>query len=84
MMNTEAIITKSEITESGLYVEVVCGNTSAAIAIYADSVRVICSNASHKAWRGFGRSFPSVAEAVNAYKSPAMKAAILAADYLNH
>jgi hypothetical protein len=43
-------------------------------------VRVCCQNAAHRTWRtGAGKLFPTIAEAVAGYKSPAMKAIIRAA-----
>jgi len=39
-------------------------------------VRVLCHNASHKAWRGSGRGFDSISDALAAYKKPEMKAMI--------
>ena len=39
-------------------------------------VDVLCMNASHRAWRGMGRTFGSWTEAKAAYKSADMKAMI--------
>lgn len=80
----QVTITDSKLTNHALYVEATCGTTSALIAIRAERIQVICQNASHKVWRGAGKHFNSVAEAVANYKSPAMKAIIAAADALNH
>lgn len=78
VITTEVI--RSKVT---LYVTASCGKTSALICVEKDGVRVICKNASHRVWRGSGRFFSSVALAVEAYRSPAMKAIILAAEKLN-
>jgi hypothetical protein len=86
-MKTEtalASLTEISFTETGLYAQAICGNVSALVVIEESGwVRVICQNAAHKAWRGFGRRFPTVAEAIAAYKKPEMKAIIAAVDLRN-
>jgi hypothetical protein len=79
-------INSSEIlrTELAIYFTATSGKTKALVAITEDRVQVICINASHLTWKfGAGRFFQTVADAVAAYKKPAMKAIILAADKLN-
>ena len=39
---------------------------------------IVESNASHKAWRGMGRKFNTLAAAIAHYKTPAIKAALQA------
>ena len=79
----QATVTEIKITETGLYAEATCGKVSACVCINEIYVRVICYNAAHKAWRGFGRVFQTVAEAIAAYKTPEMKAIIAAVDARN-
>lgn len=70
----------SEKTENGQYISVADGNKSATIYVSALAVPLpvaVCqSNASHKAWGGNGKHFPSLEAALAAYKSSFMKAAI--------
>jgi hypothetical protein len=67
--------------ESGKFFEANCGKTSAYVWFgkFTGSINVCCKNASHKAFRGTGRTFWSIEEALAAYKSPEMKAIINAA-----
>lgn len=78
------VIQQTSLTDSGLYVSATCGNTSALISIHAHGIRVICQNASNRVWKGAGRFFATVADAVAGYKKSDMKAMILAADAINH
>ena len=87
-MNTtemQATVTEINITDTGIYANAFCGNVSACVVIAADHVRVISQNAAHthKPWRGAGRAFATVAEAIAAYKSQEMKAIIAAVDRRN-
>jgi DNA-binding protein H-NS len=45
-----------------------------------DENEVLCKNASHKVWKGSGKFFDTVADALNNYKSPEMKSIIRAAE----
>ena len=68
----------------GTHVEATSGKTSATVSIFRGEmshmgVQVICKNASHKCWRGFGKFFSDVNEALSNYKSSEMKAIINAA-----
>ena len=80
---TEAVVNKIAIPETGLYAEASCGKVKALVCIHDNHVRVICCNASHSAWRGMGRVFPSIAEAIAGYKSQEMKSIIAAVDRRN-
>lgn len=53
-----------------------CEKTSAYVAVYKDSgrVNVCCLNAANRTWRGCGKFFENMTEAMGAYKSGAMKA----------
>ena len=70
-------------TEYGVYLTANCGKISAMIGITDHGIRVVCVNASHRAWRGAGRHFEDIAAALTAYKRPEMRAMILVADALN-
>lgn len=70
-------------TETGVYVNATCGKTSASIGISEFGVQVICLNAAHRAWRGSGRRFSNMREAMDAYRSAEMKAILSAADGCN-
>ena len=70
-----------EKTQSGTAVEIADGAKSVYIYISALNVPLpvsVCmtSNASHKAWKGQGKAFPSISDALAAYKSPFMKNAL--------
>lgn len=52
------------------------GKTEAGVFISSDYVNVCCKNASNRVFRRGGRYFDNVAEALAAYKSPAMQAII--------
>lgn len=73
-MNIEII---KESKENGHYIEAACGKTTALVGRSAAGyISVVCKNASHRVWRGLGRTFGSVEEAVESYKKPEMKAII--------
>jgi hypothetical protein len=77
-------VTETTRTDLAVYVQATSGKISAFIGITEDRVQVICQNAMHRAFKyGAGRFFPTIAEAVAAYKKPEMKAIILAADAFN-
>ena len=79
----QATVTEISITDNGLYANATCGKVSACVCINDYEVRVICQNAAHKVWRGAGRAFQTVADALAAYKTPEMKAIIAAVDRRN-
>lgn len=88
MMNnattSEVKINETSVTEHAVYVSATCGKVSALVAIRDYNVQVICQNAHHKVWKCAGRMFPTITDALAAYKSPEMKAIITAADAANH
>lgn len=57
-------------------VHATCGKKTATVMVSENWIQVVCENASHKAWRGMGRSFPSLAAAREGYKSSEMRAII--------
>ncbi len=59
------------------------GKVSGVVCIGPHGVDVLCCNAAHRAWRGGGRFFGSISDALGAYKSPEMRAIIQEADKLN-
>lgn len=75
------IITKhTKINDSHL-LEITSGKQSASLWIAPDHVMVCSLNASHRAWKGLGRRFNSLASASDGYKSSAMKSIISAAAF---
>jgi hypothetical protein len=66
-------------TEHGFYFTATAGKTSMFIAVHDHGLNVTALNASHKAWRGAGKMFRNVAEAVSSYKRAESKAIIKAA-----
>lgn len=74
----ETMITKTRTSEYGTKMfEITCGKTSAFVAIEMDGRTNVCAyNASHRVWRGAGKMFRSVAEAMANYKSAEMRAII--------
>lgn len=78
-----AVVTEFTINDLGIYAMATCGKVSACVCINDWQVRVICVNAAHKCWRGSGRGFATVAQAIEAYKKPEMKAIIAAVDAKN-
>lgn len=78
-----AVVNEINITDTGIYASASCGKTSATVVINDWEIRVICHNAAHKVWRGAGRAFATVTEALSAYKTPEMKAIILAVNERN-
>lgn len=57
-----------------------CDKTAAYVSIGNDGrVNVCCRNASNRVWRGMGQFFSNMSEAMDAYKSSAMKAILSAA-----
>jgi hypothetical protein len=78
----EAMIVDHTTTNSSHYVELTCGKKGALVIVntgYDSHIRVIVNNAAHRVFRGMGRRFATVADAVAAYKTDAVKTMILAA-----
>jgi hypothetical protein len=80
----ETLITEVLKSEIATYVTATCDKTTATVVIDKPAaayprVQVICQNASHRVWRRSGRFFANTEEALNGYKSGAMKAIIMAA-----
>ena len=74
-------ITSDETTKnngiSHRYVEMSSGSKSALFVVTTGEVnyvRVIVQNASHRAWKGMGKQFPTIAAAIENYKSADVKA----------
>ena len=81
----EAKITEIINDEHGVYIDATAGKISACVCIYKGEmsnlgVQVICKNASHKVWRGSGKFFSSIKEALENYKSQEIKEIINVAD----
>ena len=74
----QAIITEAKSFTHDTYITATCGSKTALVTIHRVTKRitVCCQNASHKVWRGAGRTFWSIEDALAAYKSPEMKAII--------
>lgn len=61
--------------EFGTSYSLTCESTTAFIGTRPDGSLYSCvHNASHQAWRGAGRYFPSLAAALEHYRSPVMRA----------
>jgi hypothetical protein len=79
-MNVEIIEASRKIYSNlGEYVfaELRCGKQTMAISVAADTVQVVVtSNASHRAWRGMGKNYRSLTEALAGYKSAPVRAMI--------
>jgi len=60
-------------------VELESGKHSACICISRQGVQVIVQNAAHKCWRGMGKHFSSLEQALSAYKTETIRAMILEA-----
>lgn len=71
----DIIITRTNTEGNYKSAEMTAGKKSAfvMINIKTNEVNVICKNAAHKAWKGCGRWFDSIQDAVDGYKSTAMK-----------
>ena len=76
-------ITKYTAGSDAAYVHAECGRRAACVGIYDNgAVNVVCCNAAHRVWRGGGRQFDTLADAVAGYKSAGMRSIIqAAADY---
>lgn len=61
------------------FFELTCGKKSAHIIIFSEGIQVCCLNASHKVWKGAGKYYYTIEEALNSYKSEEMQAMILTA-----
>lgn len=73
----DIMITKESNTSGDHYIEAICGKTTAVVGKSSFGyIFVLCCNASHRAYRGAGRTFNTIEEAVSAYKSPEMKSII--------
>lgn len=67
-------------SHGGFHVHAACGNVEAYVGFSrVTGVGVCCMNASNRVWKKAGRTFPSVAAALEGYKSGEMKAIIGAA-----
>jgi hypothetical protein len=61
------------------YVDMTCEKHSALVVIVRGSsnyIRVVVQNASNRAWRGMGKQFDTVAEALAKYKTLAIRSMI--------
>jgi hypothetical protein len=81
----DTLITDHTTSEHGAFVAATCGKTNGTVSTFVSPsdgdlwVTVCCKNASHQAWKGFGRMFDSFEDALAGYKSAEMKAIIEAA-----
>lgn len=65
------------------FAELTAGKHSIAVSASAQEVRVILNNASHRAFGGMGRGFNSWAEAIEGYRTPAVRAMLVEAQRLD-
>ena len=58
-----------------------CGKAEATVGFYSKSgcVSVLCNNASNRVWGGLGKTFSGVNEAIQSYRSDAMRKMIMTA-----
>ena len=57
--------------------ELACGKQAAFVTFpKSGGVWVCCQNAAHRVWRGSGKAFSSVSEALENYRSPEMRTMI--------
>lgn len=77
----DILITGQSLDPEGTsHIQATAGKVSAYVSQYqAQWVTVCCQNAAHRVHRSGGRTFPTWQEALDAYKSPEMKAIITAA-----
>jgi len=54
-------------------VDAVLGKHNVVVWIKPNGVQILVVNASHKAWRGMGKHYPTAAAAIAAYKTPAVR-----------
>jgi hypothetical protein len=59
------------------------GKHSVCITIADHEVRVIVHNASNRTWRGMGKTYRTLNDAISAYKTPSIVALIIAAGEAN-
>jgi hypothetical protein len=80
----DILIAKQDRVDNYASVELTNGKQTVFVGKGASgAINVLNKNAAHKAWKGCGKTFWSFEDAVEAYKSPFMKASIaLAQAYL--
>lgn len=78
------LIQDFETIGDSIYIEITAGAKVASVVTNRElgTVRVLCKNASHRAYRGTGRIFPSWDEAIAGYKSAEMREIIETAKHL--
>lgn len=76
--HTPQIINTSK-NETGLGMEISCGKISAYVYFNKWGIDVCQNNASHRAWKGIGKFYRSLDEALNHYRSDAMRKILFAA-----
>lgn len=59
--------------------ELVNGKHSLCVSVSPNGLQVLVANASHKAWRGMGRSFANLSEALDYYRTPEIRDMVAAA-----
>lgn len=74
------LITEQHVSQYSVTLGMTCENVQGVVSISKHSVQVLCVNAAHRAWRGGGRCFNSIAEALAHYKSAEMRQMIATAE----
>jgi hypothetical protein len=59
--------------ETGVGMEIACGKISAYVYFNKWGIDICQNNASHRAWKGMGKFYRSLDEALNHYRSDAMR-----------
>lgn len=73
------LITQTHRSKYSTTIEAICDKTTGVVSMYPDgSMQVLCVNAAHRCWKGGGRWVRNLSEALETYRSAAMKAIIQA------
>ena len=77
------IIESEEVTHKNIgryvYATMKCGKQTMVVSVGSGSVTALVQNASHRAWKGFGKTFRTFDEAFGNYKSAEARAMLDAA-----
>jgi hypothetical protein len=79
----DVLITKQVEQNGSRLFELTCGKQSISVSVGPMGVRALVLNASHRAWRGIGKSFETFAAAREHYRSPAVRAMLDTAEQLS-
>jgi hypothetical protein len=83
MNNLMVRVTESSHANGYSFFELACGKQSISVSVGPMGVRALVLNASHRAWRGIGKSFETFAAAREHYRSPGVRAMLDTAEQLS-